>query len=247
MKTLNTYAPIGVSLLLAFHASAQDLELELELELELDDQSAQEADSQTENESPFPPIPNLSSEDQPTSTEPSDDDRISDTTEVEDTAIPEGSATEAPQLEEESSDFTDTEIPQDDAVVVRVKIKKQVSFSGDPTTIKILSPWSPKPLQNPPIGWRYIPAHSSQSYQLEVQTTQHDSLPLEVIPYVLVPEESNKVIQVSEPGYRIDEGYKQTQSISAQLTKTNTQLGQAVDAIASSIQKLNALVETLPK
>ena len=142
---------------------------------------------------------------------------------------------------------TKTEVTNQ-AVVVKVEIKKQISAAkNSKSTYKLLSPWAPKPLQNPPLGWRYVPAHQSQAYPVAVNTLSGAVIDLEVIPYVLVPEDSLKVVQVCEPGYLAEHGYAQKHSISARLETTNQHLKNAVDAIDLSIEKLSALVETLPK
>ncbi len=149
--------------------------------------------------------------------------------------------------EKETQPVVDT-VPVEQAVLVKVEIKKQITAAKDSASkYKLQSPWAPKPLQNPPAGWRYIPAHQSQAYPVTVVTGSGSAIDLKVIPYVLVPEDSLKIVQVCEPGYVPEHGYAQQQSVSARMQTTNKHLNEAVDAIQLSIDNLSALVDTLPK
>lgn len=144
----------------------------------------------------------------------------------------------------------DLEIPEpdeeDEAVVVKVEIPKQIEVSED-SGFKLISPWAPKPMQQAPKGWRYIPAGQDTAYPVEVNLSTGKTLSLSITPYTLVPEISNKVIQVKEPGYQPEHGYQQEHSVSARLEKATDNLKQAGDSLDKSIENLSALVDSLPK
>lgn len=237
-----------LSLAIGSIAIAQDFELEQQeaissqvedsnsvIEASTPDEPVQnELENDTVELSEVPPLSFATEE----GTETTDEDRESSVTN-HDTDL-------GDEIEENETEYPAKQ--NDQAVIVKIEIKKQVSVSdSNKSSIRLLSPWAPKPLQNPPYGWRYVPAHQTQAYQVDINTKSGHSIPLDVIPYILVPEESKDVIQIKEPGYQPDLGYQQKTSISAQLKTTNRHLGTAASSIEQSILELSELVETLPK
>lgn len=137
-------------------------------------------------------------------------------------------------------------------VVEKVSSKTKFDLASDSTSkkladLRLLAPWSPKPLQRAPIGWRYVPASPASAFRKKVQLSNGKSLTLSVRPYALVPEKSPLVIQAVEPGYQADLGYVQKESVTASLTTSITALEKASQALESSITNLNDLVNSLPK
>jgi len=172
---------------------------------------------------------------------------------------------EEPELDETSDELNEPEQPAqpedpilpeqpedlglpepDEPVVVKVEIPKQIELSED-SGFKLISPWAPKPMQQAPRGWRYIPAQQDKAYPVEVNLSTGKTLSLSITPYTLVPEVSNKVIQAREPGYQPERGYQQVHSVSARLETATNNLKQAGDSLDQSIENLSALVDSLPK
>ena len=143
----------------------------------------------------------------------------------------------------------DLRLPEsEEPVTVKVEMPKQIILSKAETgDFKLITPWAPKPMQAAPNGWRYIPATQDKAYPVEGKLATGKTLSLSVIPYTLVPELSNTVIQAREPGYQPERGYQQVQSISARLMTTTVNLEQAGDSLDQSIENLSALVDSLPK
>ncbi|MFC5049946.1 hypothetical protein ACFPK9_04905 [Rubritalea spongiae] len=132
--------------------------------------------------------------------------------------------------------FIKTEIPR--------PIELAPSASGNVT---LKSPWAPKPKQKAPSGWRYTPAPASEAYPMEVSLKNGKKLKLSVIPHKLVPDDSPLIVQAVEPGYNPDQGYQQTDSVSARLFSATETLSSASSSLDSSIEKLTLLVNSLPK
>lgn len=136
---------------------------------------------------------------------------------------------------------------EEEAIVIRTEIPKQVELTTSSQQLRILSPWAPKPLQAAPIGWRYIAGSPDQAYKTQVELTTGSKLELKITPYILVPEASPLVVQVLEPGYIPADGYRQKSSVTASLEKSNSMLKTASQNLDKSIENLKSLLETLPK
>ena len=159
---------------------------------------------------------------------------------------------EAEKLDEPVSDAQAEEdldqVDPEPAVTVKIELPKQIKLADAETSgFKLLTPWAPKPMQSPPIGWRYIPARRGKAYPVEVTLATGNSLSLSVTPYTLVPELSDDVVQAREPGYQAERGYQQVHSISARLQTATTNLEQAGKSLDKSIENLSELVDSLPK
>ncbi|MEO1856624.1 MAG: hypothetical protein ABGY95_04565 [Rubritalea sp.] len=143
----------------------------------------------------------------------------------------------------------DMRLPEpNEPVTVKIELPEQINLSEAQTgTFQLLTPWAPKPMQKPPIGWRYIPAEQEKAYPIKVKLTTGKTLSLSVTPYTLVPEISSRIIQAREPGYEPRRGYQQVHSISASLRTTTNNLEQAGNSLDQSIANLAALVDSLPK
>lgn len=155
------------------------------------------------------------------------------------------------EVVEEESEFLEEppEISEpEEPVLVKVEIPRQIEIDDNQTgAFKLLTPWAPKPKQQAPIGWRYVPASAQSAYPVTVNLSTGKPLTLKVIPYKLVPEDEKDVIQALEPGYNHSQGYEQTDSISAKLSHTTSNLKDAASSLDQSIQNLSALVDSLPK
>ena len=153
--------------------------------------------------------------------------------------------------ESESNSDDDAESTTDEqeepGVVVRTEIPKQIQLDGDSSSFKLLSPWSPKPMQRAPLGWQYIPADPSHSYAHSVSLKSGKTLKLKITPYVLAPENSASVVQVLEPGYQPERGYQQKYNIESSLKHSSKLLADTSEALDASIKDLRELLLTLPK
>lgn len=136
---------------------------------------------------------------------------------------------------------------EDEGVVVRTEIPKPIQLEDQDSGFKLLSPWSPKPMQRAPLGWQYIPADSSHSYKKVVTLQSGKKLKLVITPYILAPESSASVVQILEPGYQPERGYQQKFNIEASLKISAKQLADTSEALDSSIKDLKELLQTLPK
>ncbi|MFC4995467.1 hypothetical protein [Rubritalea tangerina] len=157
------------------------------------------------------------------------------------------SPNEVDQLPEQPEDLQPKE-EENQQVVVKVELPKQIELdSSSSSEFEILSPWAPKPMQRAPRGWQYRPAREDKAYPVSLTLASGKAIQLKVIPYVLVPSDSEKVIQAREPGYQPERGYQQIHSISARLQSTTSNLKAAADTLNESINNLSSLVDSLPK
>jgi len=140
-----------------------------------------------------------------------------------------------------------TEQEEQDPVIIRTEIPKQIELTTSSQQLKILSPWAPKPLQAAPVGWRYIAGSPEQAYKTQVSLKTGSKIELKITPYILTPEASPLVVQVLEPGYIPANGYKQTTSLTSSLETSNQMLKTASENLEKSIINLKSLLETLPK
>lgn len=182
------------------------------------------------------------------SSEPSEFDPATDEAELtEEAELQDEPVSDAPIIDEQAEEDLDQVVPEP-AVTVKIELPKQIKLADAETSgFKLLTPWAPKPMQSPPIGWRYIPARRGKAYPVEVTLATGNTLSLSVTPYTLVPELSDDVVQAREPGYQTERGYQQVHSISARLQTATTNLEQAGRSLDKSIENLSELVDSLPK
>lgn len=162
------------------------------------------------------------------------------------TASAEDSSASDPDTDDPAPKDASNPAKQDGGLVVRTEIPKQIKLSDDTGELKILTPWAPKPLQSPPVGWRYITAPNEKRYKTTVELKSGKQVSLSIAPYILVPEDSPAVVQITEPGYIPTDGYRQKNSVSASLTKSNKLLSDASKSLDKSIADLKQLLDTLP-
>lgn len=150
------------------------------------------------------------------------------------------------ELEEQPDDL---HLPEPtEAVLVKIESPKQIEVSPEQKGgFQLITPWAPKPMQEAPAGWRYIPASPDKAYPVKVKLSSGKSLSLNVMPYTLVPTISKQVVQAREPGYQPERGYQQTFSVSARLESTTSNLKLAADSLDQTIENLSSLVDSLPK
>ncbi|MGJ8671643.1 hypothetical protein [Rubritalea sp.] len=151
-------------------------------------------------------------------------------------------------LAEIPDEVIEEEFTPEEPVLIKTEIPRPIELAQKQAADVILkSPWAPKPKQTPPSGWRYIPAPASEAHPMEISLKNGKTLKLSVTPHKLVPEDSPTIVQAVEPGYNPDQGYQQTNSVSARLQSTIDTLSQASSSLDSSIEQLSLLVNSLPK
>lgn len=126
-------------------------------------------------------------------------------------------------------------------------LPSQRTISSEDTDIKIYTAWKPKPLQNAPRGWQYNKGNQSQAYPTSIKLSNDQTIKLQITPYILAPEDSSSVALVTEPGYLPEQGYAQTQSVSATLNHSNSELEATEEGLDRSIDLLNQLLISLPQ
>jgi hypothetical protein len=135
---------------------------------------------------------------------------------------------------------------------IQIQVEKVSGRSGDSSVIgevKISSPWPAKPLDEPPLGWRYIPAREGiDPYRTTVKLGESSSVNLAITPYVLVPvSDGRNVIRISEPGYQPELSYLQKQTVGAVLQHSTEKIEQQEKLTGAAIQRLQQLLSSLPK
>jgi hypothetical protein len=135
---------------------------------------------------------------------------------------------------------------------IQIQVEKVSGRSGDSSEmgeVKISSPWPAKPLDEPPLGWRYIPAPEGiDAYRTTVKLGESSSVNLAITPYVLVPvSDGRNVIRISEPGYQPELSYLQNQTVGAILQHSTEKIEQQEKLTGAAIQRLQQLLSSLPK
>lgn len=157
-------------------------------------------------------------------------------------------ATDIKPLPEVPDEIIEEEYTPEEPVFIKTEIPRPIELAiGESSDITLKSPWSPKPKQAAPSGWRYVPAPVSEAYPMEIPLKNGKKINLSVTPHQLVPEDSPLIVQAVEPGYDPDQGYQQTDSVSARLKSATDTLSEASSSLDSSIEQLNLLVNSLPK
>jgi len=135
---------------------------------------------------------------------------------------------------------------------IQIQVEKVSGRSGDSSEmgeVKVSSPWPAKPLDEPPLGWRYIPAPEGiDPYRTTVKLGESSSVNLAITPYVLVPvSDGRNVIRISEPGYQPERSYLQNQTVGAVLQHSTEKIEQQEKHTGAAIQRLQQLLSSLPK
>jgi hypothetical protein len=208
---------------------------------------------------PSPPRAQVIEEDTPADTVDPLDAKASDIPVAE--SVTDG-ADGDPMLEKPAA--LDAPVGEDDAIAesdveeksanegIQIQVEKVSGRSGDSSElgeVKISSPWPAKPLDEPPLGWRYIPAPEGiDPYRTTVKLGESSSVNLAITPYVLVPvSDGRNVIRISEPGYQPELSYLQNQTVGAILQHSTEKIEQQEKLTGAAIQRLQQLLSSLPK
>ena len=129
------------------------------------------------------------------------------------------------------------------------KVKGASSHAGATGKVKVSSPWPAKPLDSPPLGWKYIPAPDGiDPYRTAVKLGDQKSVNLSITPYVLVPaSDGRNVIRIVEPGYQPAQGYLQEDTIGSILKESTQELERHEQRAAAAIQRFQQLLSSLPQ
>ena len=135
---------------------------------------------------------------------------------------------------------------------IQIQVEKSNSGSGTAQggqEVEVTSPWRAKPLDTPPLGWKYIPAPSGVApYQSTVKLGDHRSVNLSITPYVLVPASDGlNVIRIMEPGYQPDQDHLENDTIGSILKRSTSEIENNEKRAAQAILRLQQLLSSLPK
>ena len=74
------------------------------------------------------------------------------------------------------------------------KFSSNSNLTNETGQVKVYSPWPAKPLDTPPLGWKFIPAPEGiEPYRTTVKLGAKSSVDLAITPYVLVPDRKSVV------------------------------------------------------
>ena len=148
----------------------------------------------------------------------------------------------------------------DDAPIIKKKVNEGIQiqvekFSSSPGVtddsreVSVTSPWRAKPLDTPPLGWKYIPAPSGvDPYRTTVKLGGDRSVNLAITPYVLVPaSDGRNVIRILEPGYQPDQDHRANDTIGSILQQSTAEIEDNEKRAAQAIQRLQRLLSSLPQ
>ena len=133
---------------------------------------------------------------------------------------------------------------------VAVRVDKLSTGQGiiDPSSVKLLAPYPPKALAQPPAGWRLDTSDSATPFTREVEIAAGSKITLTIRPHLLVPDaDGAQVFSIPEPGYDSALGYQQVATIGAILGNSISQLDEDSKYLGASIERLQQLLISLPK
>jgi len=135
---------------------------------------------------------------------------------------------------------------------IQIQVEKFNGKSGQGShkgKVKVTSPWPAKPLDAPPLGWRYIPAPTGiEPYRTTIKLGGDNSVNLAITPYVLVPvSDGRNVIRIAEPGYDPAQGYRQETTIGSILQHSTEEIEYHEKLTSAAIQRLQSLLSSLPQ
>jgi|GEM_PF-2285778 len=151
-------------------------------------------------------------------------------------------------------------VMDEDALIIKKKVNEGIQiqvekFSSAPGVthdsgeVKVTSPWRAKPLDTPPLGWKFIPAPSGvDPYRTTVKLGSDRSVNLAITPYVLVPaSDGRNVIRILEPGYQPDQDHQVNDTIGSILQQSTAEIEDNEKRAAQAIQRLQRLLSSLPQ
>ena len=135
---------------------------------------------------------------------------------------------------------------------IQIQVEKSGGKSGSSKgggAVKVTSPWPAKPLDVPPLGWKYIPAPAGiEPYRKTVKLGDSDSVNLAITPYVLVPvSDGLHAIRISEPGYQPGADYMKETTIGSILQRSTEEIERNERHTGIAIQRLQQLLSSLPQ
>jgi len=157
---------------------------------------------------------------------------------------------EMPPLSEMTPLTPKVDKPANEGIQIQVEKFNGKSGSGSQTgKVKVTSPWPAKPLDVPPLGWRYIPAPAGiEPYRTTIKLGGAESVNLAITPYVLVPvSDGRNVIRIAEPGYDPSQGYLQEATIGSLLQQSTEEIEHHEKLTSAAIQRLQSLLSSLPQ
>ncbi len=131
-----------------------------------------------------------------------------------------------------------------------VRVEKLHSGKGaiDPSKVKLIAPFPAKPLAACPPGWHLDASGSAPPFSREVEIAPGSKIILTIRPHLLVPDaDGAQVFSISEPGYDNTQGYQQTATVGAILSKSIHQMDEDSKRLDSAIDRLQQLLVTLPQ
>ncbi|MFD0894108.1 hypothetical protein KBB96_02800 [Luteolibacter ambystomatis] len=133
---------------------------------------------------------------------------------------------------------------------VTVKVVDVQGGKGGPidaSQIKLLFPFTPKPLTPPPPGWTFDPTAGAPPFTKQVELAPGTKISLNIRPHVLVPVADGKeTFNVNEPGFDPALGYNQPGTVGTILSKAVTQLDEDSKNLGEAIDRLEQLLASMP-
>lgn len=150
----------------------------------------------------------------------------------------------------------DLDVPAEGKEPVNEGIQIQVEKSNSDSApslgageVTVTSPWPAKPLDTPPLGWKFVPAPAGvEPYRTTVQLGGGRSVNLSITPYVLIPaSDGRSVIRIAEPGFRPELKHLQNETIGTILQQSTDDLELGEKQTSQAITRLQQLLSSLPQ
>lgn len=138
--------------------------------------------------------------------------------------------------------------PLENSRVQGVELLHAGSEPVDPTKVKLMATYPPKPLAAAPAGWHLATSENAPIFTREVELSRGVKVPLSIRPHVLLPDSDGaNVFSIPEPGYQHSLGDRQTTTVGAILTTSIRQLDEDCIQLGSTIENLQQLLISLPQ
>ncbi|WP_411825955.1 hypothetical protein [Luteolibacter sp. AS25] len=137
--------------------------------------------------------------------------------------------------------------PIEDGLTIRVKPLTKGDGTIDPSKVTLKAPFPAKPLANTPQDWILIKSPDAPTFKEVVELQPGKKITLEIPPHVLVPvSDGQNHFSILEPGFNNKEGYSQTETVDAILSRSITQLDEDSKQLSNALSDLHLLLASLP-
>ncbi|MGJ8632449.1 MAG: hypothetical protein ACSHX7_00890 [Luteolibacter sp.] len=158
-------------------------------------------------------------------------------------------ATAAPPAEPElpAEELPNRDMPEP-GLEIRVESIRKGTGDINPKDVKLETSFPVKLLSTTPQNWTLATSDHAPAFKREIEIAPGTFISVKIPPHVLAAEvDGNNTFSVSEPGFDALKGYNQSNTVSAILGDSITQLDEDSKKLGNALSDLHTLLASLPK